>query len=155
MEIKEILLVDGKTPITSAIGFILQSRGYLITLAPDAETATAELDNYGFNLMLVYLSGHEKEMKFYLDLGFYISFAGPVTFKNANKLKGIVKKIPDDKIVLETDCQYLAPCPFRGKRNEPLYISHIYKEVSRLRGMNIKELENQILGNVKDLFDKI
>jgi len=61
MEIKEILLVDGKTPITSAIGFILQSRGYLVTLAPDAETATAELDNYGFNLMLVYLTGHEKD----------------------------------------------------------------------------------------------
>jgi len=61
METKEILLVDAKTPITSAIGFILQSRGYLVTLAPDAETAAAELDNYCFNLMLVYLTGHEKD----------------------------------------------------------------------------------------------
>lgn len=60
MEIKEILLVDEKTPIISAIGFILQSRGYLTVLAPNAETASAELDNYCFDLMLVYLAGQEQ-----------------------------------------------------------------------------------------------
>ena len=61
MRIKEILLVDDKTPIISAIGFILQSRGYLVMVAPDPETASAELDNYCFDLMLVYLTGPEKD----------------------------------------------------------------------------------------------
>jgi DNA-binding response OmpR family regulator len=61
MKFQEILLVDGKTPMMLAIGFILESNGYLVMLAPDAGTAAAELDNYCFDLMLVYLTGHEKD----------------------------------------------------------------------------------------------
>ena len=61
MEIKEILLVDGKTPIIASINFILQSNGYLVVVAPDAETASAAMDDYCVDLMLVYLAGHEKE----------------------------------------------------------------------------------------------
>jgi len=61
MKLKEILLVDGKVPIISAISFILQSNGYLVMQAPDAETASKDLDNYCFDLMLVYLNGYEKD----------------------------------------------------------------------------------------------
>jgi len=61
MKLKEILLVDEKVPISSAIGFILQSKGYLVMLAPDAETASEDLDNYFFDLMLVYLNGYEQD----------------------------------------------------------------------------------------------
>ena len=61
MELKEILLVDGKAPISSAISFILQSHGYLIMLAPDAETASEDMGNYCFDLMLVYLNGYERD----------------------------------------------------------------------------------------------
>lgn len=61
MKITEILLVDEKVPISSAIGFILQAKGYLVMLAPDAETASKDLDNYCFDLMLVYLNGYEKD----------------------------------------------------------------------------------------------
>jgi DNA-binding response OmpR family regulator len=61
MEIKEILLVDGKAPISAAISFILQSHGYLVMLAPDAETASADMGNYCFDLMLVYLNGYERD----------------------------------------------------------------------------------------------
>ena len=61
MKLTEILLVDEKVPINSAIGFILQTKGYLVMLAPDTETASKELDNYSFDLMLVYLNGYEKD----------------------------------------------------------------------------------------------
>jgi PleD family two-component response regulator len=61
MQIQEILLVDGKTPMMLAIGFILESNGYLVMLAPDANTALTELDNYCFDLMLVYFTGYEKD----------------------------------------------------------------------------------------------
>lgn len=97
-------------------------------------------------------SGTEENLKFYLDLGFYISFAGPVTFPNAVTLRELVKKVPDDRLLLETDCPYLAPQPVRGKRNEPSYIRHIYEQVAVLRKVPLANLCETVLKNSRALF---
>ncbi|WP_100405922.1 TatD family hydrolase [Bacillus solitudinis] len=87
-----------------------------------------------------------------LDLNFHISFGGPVTFKNAKRPKEVVKEIPLEKLLIETDCPYLAPHPFRGKRNEPAYVKLIAEQIAELREMNYQELANQTRINAKKLF---
>lgn len=67
-----------------------------------------------------------------LDLGFYLSFSGVITFKNATMLREIVQTVPLDRILVETDCPYLAPIPFRGKRNEPAYVTHVAQTIADL-----------------------
>lgn len=97
-------------------------------------------------------SGNEKEAKTYLDMGFYISFAGPVTFKNADKPKETLKLVPDQRLLLETDCPYLAPQIFRGKRNEPSYIDNTYNEAAILRNTTKENLEKLVEENAQRLF---
>jgi len=87
-----------------------------------------------------------------LKLPFLLGFGGVVTFKNASKLKDIVKYLPLEKIVLETDCPYLSPVPFRGKRNEPSYLSFIAKEISSLKGISVGSLLEATDKNSKKLF---
>lgn len=71
-----------------------------------------------------------------IDLGFYISFSGIVTFKNAVALKEVAQRVPLDRLLIETDSPYLAPVPFRGKINQPAYVKHVAEEIARLRGMD-------------------
>lgn len=73
-------------------------------------------------------------------LGFFFSFAGPVTFKNAKRLAEVVKAIPDDRLLLETDAPYLAPHPFRGKRNEPSYLGRIAETLAEIRGASLEQI---------------
>ncbi len=87
-----------------------------------------------------------------MAMGFYISIAGPVTFKNSRKLREIAKAIPDDYLLIETDAPYLTPEPFRGKRNEPAYIVHIARTVSEIRGISIEDLARITTLNAKRLF---
>jgi TatD DNase family protein len=75
-----------------------------------------------------------------LDLGFYISFSGIVTFKSATEIQEVARKVPLDRILIETDSPYLAPVPYRGKRNEPAYVRHVGAFVAELRGMQPFEL---------------
>ncbi len=75
-----------------------------------------------------------------LELGFYISIAGPVTFHNARKLTEIAAKVPLDRLLIETDAPYLTPEPFRGKRNEASYVYYVAEKLATLRGMAIEEL---------------
>jgi len=98
-------------------------------------------------------SGDEKEAKEYLGLGFYISFAGPLTFRNAAKPKEVIKMIPDNRLLLETDCPWLAPQAFRGKRNEPAYIKSTYEEAARLRNTTVEKLSDTVTTNTKELFN--
>ena len=72
-----------------------------------------------------------------LDLGFYISFSGIVTFKNALAIREVARKAPLDRILAETDAPYLAPVPYRGKRNEPAYVRHVAEEIARLRDLSL------------------
>lgn len=68
-----------------------------------------------------------------LGLGFHISFSGIVTFKNAEDLRGIARTVPLDRLMIETDCPYLAPIPYRSKRNEPAYVTHVAEQLTALR----------------------
>ena len=87
-----------------------------------------------------------------MSLGFYISVAGPVTFKKSEQLKEIVRMVPDDYLVVETDAPYLAPEPFRGRRNEPAYMHHTLRHVAELRKISIEDAVRITSLNAKRLF---
>lgn len=87
-----------------------------------------------------------------IELGFYISFSGIVTFKNAVALKEVAKSIPLDRILVETDSPYLAPIPFRGKINQPAYVKYVAEEVARLRGIPVEEVATATTKNFFELF---
>lgn len=98
-------------------------------------------------------SGSAEMAKDYIDLGFYISLAGPVTFKNARKPKEVAKVVPMDKLLIETDSPYLTPEPHRGKRNEPLYVRHVASMIAELRGMDFEDVGRITSENTKRLFN--
>ncbi|NOT67603.1 MAG: TatD family hydrolase [Methylophilaceae bacterium] len=87
-----------------------------------------------------------------IELGFYISFSGIVTFKNAVLVKSVAKNIPLDRILVETDSPYLAPVPFRGKTNQPAYVKYVAEEVAALRGITFDELATATTNNFFKLF---
>lgn len=89
-----------------------------------------------------------------LALGFYISFSGILTFKNATELKAVAREIPLDRLLIETDAPYLAPVPMRGKRNEPAYVRYVAEEISRLKGIDIAEVAEATTHNFFTLFSK-
>lgn len=75
-----------------------------------------------------------------LDLGFYISFSGIVTFKSATELQEVAKYVPLDRLLIETDAPYLAPVPYRGKTNEPAYVAHVAEKIAALRGIPLADV---------------
>ncbi|WP_368774789.1 TatD family hydrolase [Bacillus aerius] len=87
-----------------------------------------------------------------MEMNFYISLGGPVTFKNAKKPKEVVKDIPSDRLLIETDCPYLTPAPFRGKRNEPSYVKYIAEQIAELREISFEELAALTTENAKKVF---
>lgn len=88
----------------------------------------------------------------YVKLGFYISFAGPVTFKNAGKLTLAAQAVPIDRLMIETDSPYLAPVPERGKRNDPSKVKYICKKLADLRDRDAEEMAEITLNNALNLF---
>ena len=90
-----------------------------------------------------------------LDLGFYISFSGIVTFKNARQIQEACRYVPLDRILVETDAPYLAPVPKRGKQNEPAYVRYTAEFVAQLRGDSITSIEEATTANTYRLFNKI
>lgn len=87
-----------------------------------------------------------------LDLGFLISVAGPVTYRNARKLQEVIRTVPLDRLVLETDCPFLPPQPYRGKRNEPAYLTHTAGRVAELLGVPLEAVGAATAGNACRLF---
>lgn len=87
-----------------------------------------------------------------IDMNFYISFGGPVTFKNAKKPKEVAKEIPLEHLLIETDCPYLTPHPFRGKRNEPSYVKYVAEAIAELKGISFEEVAGKTSDNAKKLF---
>ena len=92
-------------------------------------------------------TGSWESAKVYLDLGLYISLSGAVTFKNAPKLAEVAQNTPADRLLVETDCPYMAPVPLRGRRNEPAFIVHTFEKVAQLRGEAPETLSEQLWEN--------
>jgi TatD DNase family protein len=87
-----------------------------------------------------------------LAMGFYISFSGIVTFKNAKQLKEVAQRVPLERILIETDAPYLAPVPHRGKLNQPAYVKHVAEEIAMLRGIGLDEVGERTTENFARLF---
>lgn len=87
-----------------------------------------------------------------LELGFYISFSGILTFKNAEELRDVALRVPLDRILIETDSPYLAPVPYRGKSNEPAFVGEVAKQIGELRGLDIEAVATITTENFERLF---
>jgi TatD DNase family protein len=97
-------------------------------------------------------AGNLEEVEKFLEIGGFISFSGIITFKNASRLREIVKIVPLERIFLETDSPYLTPEPYRGKINEPSYIKFVYQKVSEIKNIEIEKVSNIIRNNFENLF---
>ncbi len=89
-----------------------------------------------------------------LDLGYYISLSGIVTFKNAPQVHEVAKKVPLDRLLIETDSPYLAPVPYRGKTNEPAWVLHVAEHIAQLRGESAAQIAQATTANFYQLFHK-
>jgi len=87
-----------------------------------------------------------------LELGYYISFSGIITFRNAESLRDVVKQVPMERILIETDSPYLAPVPFRGKKNEPQYVPEVAQMIADLKGLRLEEVAQISADNYNRLF---
>jgi len=97
-------------------------------------------------------SGSWEMAKRFLDLGFYISLGGPVTFKNAKKPVEVAGKVPLDRLLIETDSPYLAPVPYRGKRNDPGLVKLVAEKIAEIRGMELDSIARITSANAKMIF---
>jgi TatD DNase family protein len=97
-------------------------------------------------------SGTPEETRWFLDLGFFISFSGVVTFKNAAQVKASASLVPAERLLIETDCPFLAPVPKRGTRNEPAFVRHVAEHLAQLRGTDLESLAHQTTANACQLF---
>jgi len=98
-------------------------------------------------------SGSKEMARECIDMNFFISFAGPVTFHNARKVKEAAEYVPLDRILIETDCPYLTPVPHRGKRNYPGNVKYVAEQVSRIKNISVEELMEAVAVNTKKLFN--
>lgn len=87
-----------------------------------------------------------------IEMGFHISFSGVITFKNAEDLRDVARSVPTEKLLIETDCPYLAPIPYRGKRNEPAFVRETAAKLAESRGVSVEEIARVTSGNFKRLF---
>ena len=87
-----------------------------------------------------------------LDLGFYISFSGIITFKSASDLREVARKVPADRLLVETDSPYLTPVPYRGKPNSPAYTYYVAEKLAEIRNTSINDIANTTTNNFKNLF---
>jgi len=88
----------------------------------------------------------------FLDLGFYLSFTGIITFKNAGSLREVLRQLPLERILIETDAPYLAPVPHRGKRNEPAFVRLVAEAVATIRGIPLEQVAHATSQNARALF---
>src|SRR5690606_33922920 len=89
-----------------------------------------------------------------MELNFYISFSGIVTFRNAVELQEVARRVPLERMLIETDSPYLAPVPYRGKRNDPSKVKHVAEKIADLRGIPVAEVETHTTANFFALFSK-
>ncbi|MBI1997162.1 MAG: TatD family hydrolase [Deltaproteobacteria bacterium] len=97
-------------------------------------------------------TGNYEAARAYLDLGFYISFTGIITFKNAEALRDVVRNVPLERMLVETDSPYLTPVPHRGKRNEPAYVRYVGETIASVKALSLDEVARLTTENVRKLF---
>jgi TatD DNase family protein len=88
-----------------------------------------------------------------VDLGLYIGISGVVTFKNAGQLVDVIREVSMESLLIETDCPFLAPEPYRGQRNEPSYVRYVAEKVAEIKGLSIDEVEEVTYRNARMLFE--
>ena len=149
----EKLLQD---PCVVALGEIEIAKKYqkpIVIHARDAYEDTYNIlkQTAHYGIMHCY-SGSAEMAKRYIDIGFEISLAGPVTFKNAKVPKEVAQSIDIEHLMIETDCPYLTPHPFRGKLNEPANVVYIAQEIAKLKNMEIEDVARITTFNAKKMF---
>ncbi len=107
---------------------------------------------YGNGVMHCY-GGSVESAKICLDAGMMISFTGVISFKNANKIRDVVKYVPLDRIMTETDCPYMAPIPYRGKRNQPAYVKEVAVAMAGIKGISIDKIAETTYNNAVRFFN--
>lgn len=95
----------------------------------------------------------KEEAKYFLDMGLYLGIGGVITFKNGVKLKEVVEYAPIESLVLETDCPYLTPTPYRGERNEPSYLPYILNEIARIKNISVEYLAEVLYNNSTKVYN--
>ncbi len=127
------------------------------TRAADDETEKLLIEEHGkgaFMPLLHCYTGGPALAKAVLGLGGYISFSGILTFKNAADIRAIARATPLDRIIIETDCPYLAPAPMRGRRNEPAYVVHVAKKLAEIKKISLEDAAAATTDNFFRLFSK-
>jgi len=97
-------------------------------------------------------TGNLEEAEMLLELGLFLSFTGIITFKNASDLREVVKRVPLDRLLIETDCPLLAPVPHRGKRNEPAFVVHVAEKIAEVKEVSLAEVAEVTTRNAERLF---
>ncbi len=132
----------------------------LVIHSRDAETDTAsilraEMEQGAFTAVLHCFSSTPDLAWAGIELGLYVSFSGILTFKRSEDLRALAASLPADRLLVETDAPYLAPTPYRGKRNEPAYTAHTLAVLAEARGVGIDEMARQTTANFHRLFAKV
>lgn len=118
----------------------------------DARRVLAEGRAAELGVIIHCFTGTPEDAAAYVEMGCYISFSGIATYKNAEPIRQAITKVPADRILLETDCPYLAPVPKRGRRNEPSFLVHTAEVVAKAAGLSLEELARQTVANTCEIF---
>lgn len=132
------------------LGLAKKTKKPLVIHCRDAHQEMLNILDSNLKGVIHSFTGTLEEAKKYLDLGFYLGFNGIITF--ANQYDEVVRYAPLEKILLETDAPYLTPLPFRGKRNEPLYVRYVAEKIAQLKGLSYSQVAEQTFKNTKGLF---
>ncbi len=127
----------------------------LVVHSRDAHERTLEVlarEATGMRGVVHCFSGHQGHANRVLDLGMYIGIDGPVTYPNADRLRGVVGEVPLDRLLVETDCPYLTPQQHRGERNEPAYVMYVAEGIAKAKGIGFDEVARVTTQNARDLF---
>jgi TatD DNase family protein len=100
-------------------------------------------------------SGNVENAREALHLGFYLSIAGPITYPKSDRLRDIVRFLPLDRLLVETDCPFLAPQAIRGKRNEPAFVYHVVRECAAIKGVSMDRMAEAVAQNSRELFGSL
>jgi len=120
--------------------------------AYDDEIRILQAENY-FKGVIHCFSGTLEQARKFLDMGLLLSFTGIITFKNAKDMQDVVKAVPLDRIMVETDAPYLTPEPYRGKRNEPAYVEYVARKIAEIKGVSYNEVAEITTNTAKEFFN--